>query len=79
MGYLKPVEFDIIKFLIIKFLLHYSLSCIFTSLGRMGGALSALAYRKDTFFQSVKERLAESNDKSCLHDFVNCRGETVFN
>ena len=34
----------------------------------MCGASSALAYRKDSFFQSVKERLAGNNDHhACMN------------
>ena len=38
------------------FFSHYSLSCIFTSFGRMCWAPSALAYRKDSFFFPVCQR-----------------------
>lgn len=33
---------------------------------------------KIPFFQYVKERLARSNDKSCLHEFADCQGVTIF-
>lgn len=54
----------------LRLLLHYSLSCIFTLLGRMCWAPSALACRKDSFFQYVKERASREQYPLSLLDGV---------